>query len=153
MGETTMTALADATDGEDGTVRMGGMGPHAATVGIRRLGSGVPMVASVSRDGYRVSMRLARSIALFPSQCKVLRTGLSVRVPEGFVAMVVTDSTLAREYGVSVAGGTKVVTPGEECELVVSLQNLNDTLTRLQDGTRVFSLMLCQCPPVAIAFE
>lgn len=112
-----------------------------------------PMRATLSGDSHRISMRLASSLVLYPEQRKPVRTGYVLDVPDGYVALAITDGTLAREEGVVVAGGTKIKVPDDETELIVTMQNLGNKPARLDAGTRLFSILLCACPLIELQVD
>lgn len=129
---------------------------QTARVRISKVASGeevAPMRATLSRDSHRISMRLTSKVVLFPEQRKAIRTGYRFDVPDGYVALAITDGTLAREQGVVVAGGTKITVPGDEEELVVTMQNLGRHPAHLSSGERIFSILLCACPLIALEEE
>ena len=109
-----------------------------------------PMRATISGDGRRISMRLAHELAIYPEHRRLVHTGYGLNVPNGYVALAITDGTLAREQGVVVAGGTKIKVPGDESELIVTMQNLSRDPARIAAGTRIFSILLCACPMIEI---
>lgn len=127
--------------------------PDVVHFRMRRLagdGDAIPMRATVSRDGRRISMRTTSELVLYPEQRKPVRTGYCLDVPDGYVALAITDGTLAREAGVVVAGGTKITVPGDGSELVVTMQNLGRDPARIGIGTRIFSILLCACPTIEL---
>lgn len=105
---------------------------------------------NISGDGRRVSMRLPSMLVLYPEQRKVVPTGMRLEIPDGFVGMAISDGNLARERGVVVAGGTRIVAPGDTSEFVVTLQNLGRDPVHMEKGTRVFSLVLVPCPSIVL---
>lgn len=107
-----------------------------------------PLRATLSGDSHRISMRLVSTLVLFPEQRKPVHTGYCLDVPDGYVALAITDGTLAREHGVVVAGGTKITVPGDGNELIVTMQNLGRDPVSLEEGTRIFSILLCACPTI-----
>lgn len=113
----------------------------------------LPLRATLSGDSHRISMRLAEGLVLYPDHRRDVRTGYALDVPDGYVALCVTDGTLAREAGVVVAGGTKIKVPGDDTELVVTMQNLGTMPARLTEGTRLFSVLLCACPLIELDIE
>lgn len=130
---------------------------QAVRIGIRRVptddGDLIPMRATLSGDSHRISMRLASGLILYPEQRKPVHTGYSLDVPDGYVALAITDGTLAREEGVVVAGGTKIKVPGDQTELIVTMQNLGNKPARLDAGTRLFSILLCACPLIELQVD
>lgn len=129
-----------------------GDGNEVARIRINKVAGDdvTPMRATLSGDSHRISMRLASEVVLFPEQRKAIRTGYRLDVPSGYVALAITDGTLAREQGVVVAGGTKITVPGDQGELVVTMQNLGRDPARLSSGTRIFSILLCACPLIEL---
>lgn len=130
----------------------GGATLGVAHVGMRRVATDGedPMRATVSGDGRRISMRLAHELVIYPDYRRPVHTGYGLVVPDGYVAMAITDGTLAREQGVVVAGGTKIKVPGDDSELVVTMQNLGRDSARIAAGTRIFSILLCACPAIEL---
>jgi dUTPase len=139
---------------EDSTIDRDGLHPMA-TIRARRLNNPevTPMLAKLSDDSHRISMRLASGLIIFPEHRRPIHTGYCLNVPDGYVALAITDGTLARERGVVVAGGTKITVPGDTGELVVTMQNLGREPATLEAGTRIFSILLCSCPTIEFIEE
>lgn len=131
---------------------MGHSGDDSWTERLRfsKTGAERALRPNVSGDGRRVSMRLSSSLILFPEQRKAIPTGMRFDVPDGLVGMAISDGNLARERGIVVAGGTRIVAPGDTGEFVVTLQNLGRDPVSMDEGTRVFSLVLVPCPRIAL---
>jgi dUTP pyrophosphatase len=83
-----------------------------------------------------------------PLDRKLVPTGVSVAIPEGFEGQVRPRSGLAWRHGVTVLNSPGTVDADYRGELKVLLINLSDAPFRLTRGERIAQLVIC---PVARA--
>lgn len=76
-------------------------------------------------------------------QRKLIPTGISVAIPEGFEGQVRPRSGLAWKHGVTVLNTPGTIDADYRGELKVLLVNLSDTPFRLARGERIAQLVVC----------
>lgn len=77
---------------------------------------------------------------IFPKQRKLIHTGISMELPEGFVALIWDKSGLAANHGLKTMGGVIEHTyRGEYC---VILHNTTEKEIKLQKGNKIAQILI-----------
>ena len=74
-----------------------------------------------------------------PGQGKMLRTGIAIALPTGFVGLVADRSSMAKK-GMKTAGG--VIDAGYRGEIHIVMWNLSREEIRIQKGERIAQLLI-----------
>ena len=91
------------------------------TVEVLIHASSVPEVAHPGDAG--ADLRSAEDCVLAPGERKVIGTGVSIALPDGYVAFVVPRSGLAAKHGITVVNSPGTVDAGYRGEIKVTLLN------------------------------
>jgi dUTP pyrophosphatase len=103
--------------------------------------AGVPERAHLGDAGY--DMRSVQRIDLAPGARALVRTGISVAIPEGYAGLVLPRSGLAVRYGISLVNTPGLIDSGYRGEIQVPLINHDREETfRIEAGTRIAQLVL-----------
>lgn len=87
----------------------------------------------------------ARVAAVVPARGRVLvPTGVSIALPDGYVALVHPRSGLAHKYGVTVLNTPGTVDAGYRGEIAVNLYNSTDTDFAVEVGDRIAQIVFQQ---------
>ena len=119
-------------------------------VPFRRLvpGAGMPERAHAGDAGY--DLRSVERVDLAPGSRALVRTGISVAIPEGYAGLVLPRSGLAIRHGISLVNTPGLIDSGYRGEIQVPLINHDRQETFLiEEGTRIAQLVLVR---VASAF-
>jgi dUTP pyrophosphatase len=82
-------------------------------------------------------------VALAPGARALVRTGISVAIPEGYAGFVLPRSGLAIRYGISLVNTPGLIDSGYRGEIQVPLINHDREETFLiEEGTRIAQLVL-----------
>lgn len=83
------------------------------------------------------------SVVIEPGQRTLVRTGLAVQIPDGFVGLVHPRSGLAIKQGLSIVNAPGTIDAGYRGEVMVGLINhdLHQTVT-LEAGSRIAQLVI-----------
>jgi dUTP pyrophosphatase len=125
--------------------------PVLVHVPCKRVGSvDVPLPAyqTSSAAGMDLHAAIDGELDLQPLERKLVPTGVSVAIPEGFEGQVRPRSGLAWRHGVTVLNSPGTIDADYRGELKVLLINLSDAPFRLTRGERIAQLVIC---PVARA--
>jgi dUTP pyrophosphatase len=95
----------------------------AVDVLVRRLDPDLPLPAYAHPGDAGADLRAAEDVRLGPGQRKLVRTGVAVALPEGFVALIHPRSGLAARLGVTVLNAPGTVDAGYRGEILVNLIN------------------------------
>lgn len=101
----------------------------------------VPMYAHLSDAGADLSC--LDEVQLEPGERKLVRTGLAISIPEGFVGLVHPRSGLAAKHGVSIVNAPGTIDSGYRGEIFVNLINLDQSETfTAPAGSRIAQLVI-----------
>ena len=120
------------------------MGPdHPLQVPFRRLvpEAGMPERAHLGDAGY--DLRSVERADLAPGARALVRTGISIAIPEGYAGLVLPRSGLAVKHGISLVNTPGLIDSGYRGEIRVPLINHDRKETFLiEEGTRIAQLVL-----------
>jgi dUTP pyrophosphatase len=120
------------------------MGPdHPLQVPFRRLvpEAGMPERAHLGDAGY--DLRSVQRADLAPGARALVRTGISIAIPEGYAGLVLPRSGLAVKHGISLVNTPGLIDSGYRGEIRVPLINHDRKETFLiEEGTRIAQLVL-----------
>ena len=112
-------------------------------VPFRRLvpEAGTPERAHLGDAGY--DLRSVEKVALAPGARALVRTGISVAIPEGYAGLVLPRSGLAVRHGISLVNTPGLIDSGYRGEIQVPLINHDrEENFLIEDGTRISQLVL-----------
>jgi dUTP pyrophosphatase len=112
-------------------------------VSFRRLvpEAGMPERAHTGDAGY--DLRSVEEVGLEPGSRVLVRTGISVAIPEGYAGLVLPRSGLAMRHGISLVNTPGLIDSGYRGEIQVPLINHDRRETFLiEEGTRIAQLVL-----------
>src|ERR687890_250191 len=104
-------------------------------VPFRRLvpEAGMPERAHLGDAGY--DLRSVVRVGLAPGARALVRTGISVAIPEGYAGLVLPRSGLALQHGVAPVNAPGLVDSGYRGEIMVPLINYDPQGTDVSDGS------------------
>lgn len=108
-----------------------------------------PARAHAGDAGY--DLRSVEEIELHPGERALVRTGISVAIPDGYAGLVLPRSGLAVRHGISLVNTPGLIDSGYRGEIKVPLINhdLRETF-RIEAGTRIAQLLFV--PAAAVLF-
>ncbi len=92
---------------------------------LRRLDDGVPVPAYAHPGDAGADLVTTVDVRLEPGERALVPTGISIALPEGYVALVHPRSGLAARFGVSIVNAPGTVDAGYRGEVKVMLINLD----------------------------
>jgi dUTP pyrophosphatase len=125
--------------------------PLSVRVPCKRVGSvdvALPAYQTSSAAGMDLHAAIDGELVIRPLERKLVPTGVSVAIPEGFEGQVRPRSGLAWRHGVTVLNSPGTIDADYRGELKVLLINLSDAPFHLTCGERIAQLVIC---PVARA--
>jgi dUTP pyrophosphatase len=114
-------------------------------VPFRRLvpNAGTPERAHPEDAGY--DLRSVEEAELVPGGRALVRTGISVAIPEGYAGLVLPRSGLAVRHGISLINTPGLVDSGYRGEIQVPLINHDrEESFRIEEGARIAQLVFVQ---------
>jgi dUTP pyrophosphatase len=112
---------------------------------ISRLDAEVPLPSYAHPGDAGADLTTTVDVLLGPGERALVPTGISIALPEGYVALVHPRSGLAARFGVSIVNAPGTVDAGYRGEIKVMLINLDPRdPVALQRGDRVAQLVIQQ---------
>ena len=110
----------------------------------------MPERAHVGDAGY--DLRSVERVDLAPGSRALVRTGISVAIPEGYAGLVLPRSGLAVRHGISLVNTPGLIDSGYRGEIQVPLINHDREETYLiEEGTRIAQLVLVRAASALFA--
>jgi dUTP pyrophosphatase len=108
----------------------------------------MPARAHAGDAGY--DLRSVEQVELPPGERALVRTGISVAIPDGYAGLVLPRSGLAVRHGISLVNTPGLIDSGYRGEIQVPLINhdLKETF-RVEEGTRIAQLVLVRVATAA----
>ena len=112
-------------------------------VQVRQLDSGLPMPAYAHPGDAGADLYAAEDADLAPGTRALVRTGIAIALPEGFVGLVHPRSGLAAKMGVTVLNAPGTVDSGYRGEILVNLINHDRVESaKISRGDRIAQLVI-----------
>ncbi len=110
----------------------------------------MPERAHLGDAGY--DLRSVERVDLAPGSRALVRTGISVAIPEGYAGLVLPRSGLAVRHGISLVNTPGLIDSGYRGEIQVPLINHDRQETFLiEEGTRIAQLVLVRAAAAVFA--
>lgn len=106
---------------------------------VRRLNADGYLPTRAHKDDAGLDLYCSESVFLPPEQGAVVKTGIAMAVPVGFVGLIADRSSLAKR-GLKTAGG--VIDAGYRGEVMIVLRNVSKESVELKRGERVAQLLI-----------
>ncbi|MFA5561589.1 MAG: dUTP diphosphatase [Eubacteriales bacterium] len=95
--------------------------------------AGADLVALIEDEGHT---------CFAPGETRLLRTGIALEIPQGYVGLVYARSGLASKRGLAPANKVGVIDPDYRGEVMVALHNHSGTVQTISHGERVAQLVI-----------
>lgn len=113
------------------------------TVPVRRLDPDLPLPAYAHPGDAGADLYAAHDAELAPGERLLVRTGVAIALPDGFVGLVHPRSGLAARLGVTVLNAPGTVDAGYRGEIMVNLINHDRTnVAKIVRGDRIAQLVV-----------
>lgn len=115
----------------------------AVSVAVRQLDPDLPLPAYAHPGDAGADLVAAEDVTIAPGERAVIRTGVAVALPDGFVGLVHPRSGLAARLGVTVLNAPGTVDAGYRGEIMVILVNHDRRdPARVARGDRIAQLVV-----------
>ena len=114
------------------------------TVKVKKLDERaiLPSYGSDYSAGAELYARLDEEIEISPAETKLIHTGLSMEIPEGYAGLIYARSGLASKRGLAPANKVGVVDADYRGELMVALHNHSAIPQKVQPFERIAQLVI-----------
>ena len=111
---------------------------------VNRSHHALPQYATALSAGLDLRANLEEDITLQPMERRVVPTGLSIALPEGYEAQVRPRSGLALKHGITLLNTPGTIDADYRGEIGVIMVNLSDTPFNIADGDRIAQLVIAR---------
>ena len=105
----------------------------------------LPQYATEGSAGMDLRAFLPEMVSLEPGERKLIPTGISIELPEGYEAQVRARSGLALHHGIGMVNGVGTIDRDYRGEIGVLLINLGSESFPIQNGDRIAQLVIVPC--------
>jgi deoxyuridine 5'-triphosphate nucleotidohydrolase (EC 3.6.1.23) len=102
----------------------------------------LPEYATEGSAGMDLRALLPEMVSLEPGERKLIPTGISIELPEGYEAQVRARSGLALHHGIGMVNGVGTIDRDYRGEIGVLLINLGSEAFPIQNGDRIAQLVI-----------
>ncbi len=102
----------------------------------------LPQYATEGSAGMDLRAFLPERVSLEPGERKLIPTGISIELPEGYEAQVRARSGLALHHGIGMVNGVGTIDRDYRGEIGVLLINLGSEAFSIQNGDRIAQLVI-----------
>ncbi|NUT43582.1 MAG: dUTP diphosphatase [Thermoactinospora sp.] len=119
---------------------------------IQRLDPELPLPSYAHPGDAGADLHTAEDVELQPGERAIVRTGLSIALPDGYAAFVHPRSGLAAKHGITVVNAPGTIDAGYRGEIMVILLNTDaKEPVRLGRGDRIAQLVVQKVERVVFA--
>lgn len=111
---------------------------------VNRSHHALPQYATALSAGLDLRANLEEDITLQPMERRLVPTGLSIALPEGYEAQVRPRSGLALKHGITLLNTPGTIDADYRGEIWVIMVNLSDTPFNIADGDRIAQLVIAR---------
>lgn len=111
---------------------------------VNRSHHALPQYATALSAGLDLRANLEEGITLQPMERRLVPTGLSIALPEGYEAQVRPRSGLALKHGITLLNTPGTIDADYRGEIGVIMVNLSDTPFNISDGDRIAQLVIAR---------
>ncbi|MEU7873813.1 dUTP diphosphatase [Dactylosporangium sp. NPDC049140] len=110
---------------------------------VRRLDPELPLPAYAHPGDAGADLYAAQDVELGPGERALVRTGIAIALPEGYVGLVHPRSGLAAKMGVTIVNAPGTVDSGYRGEILVNLINHDRVIpAKISRGDRIAQLVI-----------
>jgi dUTP pyrophosphatase len=112
-------------------------------IAVRMLDPELPLPAYAHPGDAGADLVAAETVEIPPGQRRLVRTGVAIALPDGFVGLVHPRSGLAAKLGVTLLNAPGTVDAGYRGEILVNLINHDpDAIATISRGDRIAQLVV-----------
>lgn len=111
---------------------------------VNRSHHALPQYATALSAGLDLRANLEEGITLQPMERRLVPTGLSIALPEGYEAQVRPRSGLALKHGITLLNTPGTIDADYRGEIGMIMVNLSDTPFNIADGDRIAQLVIAR---------
>jgi dUTP pyrophosphatase len=102
----------------------------------------LPTYGTENATGADLSACLFAPVTIDPGQTFVVKTGLTMEIPEGYVGLIYARSGLATKRGLAPSNKVGVIDSDYRGEIMVALYNQSELPQKIEPGERIAQLVI-----------
>lgn len=111
---------------------------------INKSNNEMPKYATKGSSGLDLMAYTDEDITLKPLERKIIPTGLSISIPEGYEVQIRARSGMSIKHGITVINGIGTIDSDYRGELGVLLVNLSNEEYTIKSGDKIAQMVLCK---------
>jgi dUTP pyrophosphatase len=111
---------------------------------INRSQNSLPAYETLHAAGMDLRADVQETILLKPMERKLIPTGLSIELPEGFEAQIRPRSGLAFKHGIGIVNSPGTIDADYRGEIKVLLINFSDQVFEINTGDRIAQMVIAK---------
>ncbi len=111
----------------------------------------LPQYMTEGSSGMDLFASIDEEVTLHPGERKLIPTGISVAIPEGFEGQIRPRSGLAIQHGIGIVNGPGTIDSDYRGEVGVVLINFGKEPFTIRKGDRIAQMVIC--PVCRVTFE
>ncbi len=116
---------------------------HTVQIQLKMLDDGLEAPSYAHPGDAGADLRAREDVVLEPGERRLVPTGVSIALPDGFVALIHPRSGLATKHGLTVVNAPGTVDAGYRGEIAVTLLNTDrDKAIELRRGDRIAQMVI-----------
>jgi dUTP pyrophosphatase len=116
---------------------------HTVQIQLKMLDDGLEAPSYAHPGDAGADLRAREDVVLEPGERRLVPTGVSIALPNGFVALIHPRSGLATKHGLTVVNAPGTVDAGYRGEIAVTLLNTDrDKTIELRRGDRIAQMVI-----------
>ena len=114
-------------------------------VKLLRSNARLPESKTSGSVGYDVAACLSEPVDIDPGETKMVGSGFSIALEQGYAAFVFARSGLGINHGIVPANCVGVIDSDYRGEIIVGLKNTSGKPFRVNDGDRIAQMVIVRC--------
>ncbi len=107
-------------------------------------GASIPEYKSKGSSGADVKARIESPVILEPGQIKLIPTGISIELPEGYEAQIRPRSGLAVKHGLTLLNTPGTIDSDYRGEIKIIMANFGQEPFTVENGMRIAQMVFCK---------
>lgn len=119
-------------------------------VKLLKRNSHIPIYQTSHSAGLDLCASLDEDIVIRPGEIKMIPTGISIELPDGYEAQIRPRSGIASKHGITLVNTPGTIDPDYRGEIMIPLINLGKESFVIKDGMRIAQMVIVRFERVEI---
>lgn len=115
-----------------------------------RQNSHIPAYQTLHSAGLDLCASLDDDIVILPGEIKIIPTGISIEIPDGYEAQIRPRSGIASKYGITLINTPGTIDPDYRGEIMIPLINLGKEPFVVKNGMRIAQMIIAKFERVEV---